>query len=126
MARRAGQWLLAVALALSLGAHWFTLQMVAWTGMLVSFSRTDSVATALMKTFDGKHACPLCLAVDEGRRSERSQETSAPVRKLEFANLGWPSAGPNLLPPAPYVFPPPRASAPERFQAPPVPPPRFA
>lgn len=37
-------------------------------GMLVSFSQKDGFATALEKTFDGKHPCKLCKAVDQARQ----------------------------------------------------------
>ncbi len=124
MARRAGQWLIGLALAFSLGTHWLTLQMVAWTGMFVSFSRTDSVVSALVKTFDGKHTCRLCLAVGEGRRAERKSEESAPVRRLEFTHVATAASAPILLPPAPDLFPCPPSIPPDRSEAPPVPPPR--
>ena len=66
--------MLVLVLALSLGLHWALLQTVAWTGMLVSYAQQDDLATAVSKTFDGEHPCPLCTAVEQGRAAERQQE----------------------------------------------------
>ena len=63
-----------MVLALSLGLHWAVLQTAAWTGMLVSYSRHSSFSEALSKTFDGKHPCSLCIAVQKGRAGEKEQD----------------------------------------------------
>lgn len=69
--------MLVLVLALSLGLHWALLQTVAWTGMLVRYAQTDNFATAVSKTFDGDHPCPLCVAVEQGRAAERQQDKQA-------------------------------------------------
>lgn len=61
--RRYGHWLLAVALAVSLGGQWAALQAVAWGTTAVQFARTEPWRVALHKTFDGRHPCQLCKAV---------------------------------------------------------------
>ena len=53
------------------GNHWLVLQSAAWVGMFVRFAQEDSVGEALEKTFDGKHPCPLCRKVQEGRSQDR-------------------------------------------------------
>jgi hypothetical protein len=59
-------------LALTLGLHWTVLQSVAWVGMLVNYTVDSSFGEAVVKTFDGKHPCKLCVAVAEGRESEQN------------------------------------------------------
>jgi hypothetical protein len=54
------------------------MQCVAWAGMLVSYSQEGTVAQAVENTFDGKHPCPLCLAIRQAE--ETQQERSRPAR----------------------------------------------
>lgn len=77
-------------LVLSLGLHWALFQTVAWTGMLVSYSRNATFKAAVAQTFDGEHPCPLCKAIEEGRAEEKRQEQqqSKPGSKLDFG-LVW-------------------------------------
>lgn len=67
------------ALLLALGGQWFVLQGVAWTRMAVAFSHTDSVSTALKKTFDGKHPCNLCQEIRKHQDTDREKPTPAQV-----------------------------------------------
>ena len=77
-------------LVLSLGLHWALLQTVAWTGMLITYSRDASFKTAVAKTFDGEHPCPLCKAIKKGRAEEKKQEQqqTKPGSKLDVG-LVW-------------------------------------
>ncbi len=70
---------------LSLGMHWALLQGIAWTGMLISFAREGAMIEAVEKTFDGQHACALCLKVKEGRDSDEKQPQQAgqSLKKLD-------------------------------------------
>lgn len=63
-----------LSLCFALGLHWAALQSVAWVGMLVSYSRAGSVASAVEKTFDGRHPCPLCKAIGKGEQTGKKQE----------------------------------------------------
>lgn len=74
-----------LVLVLTLGLHWALLQTVAWTGMLVSYSRDGSFTEAVSKTFDGQHPCCMCKAIKQGRTEEKQQEKIAPVNKLPLA-----------------------------------------
>ena len=65
--------LVAFTLICAIGGHWAILQSVAWFGMVVSYSNDSTFGEALVKTFDGKHPCCLCKAVQEGQKSERKQ-----------------------------------------------------
>lgn len=64
---------------LSLGWHWAVLQTLAWSGMLLQYAQQDGLVAAISKTFDGRHPCRLCQAIEAGRADERSQ--SAPPRQ---------------------------------------------
>ena len=86
MFNRLGHVLLIVALLCATGSHWFMLQSVAWATMLAENARTDSFQTALEKTFDGRHPCPLCRQIAQGRQSEKKSELQSTLKKLEFFN----------------------------------------
>lgn len=68
--------LLVVACALHLsGAHWAVLQMAAWTGMLVKRAQVTGVAEAIQTTFDGRHPCAMCAAIESGQKEEQKEES---------------------------------------------------
>lgn len=70
--------------------------MVAWIGMFAVNSREGSLSSALEKTFDGKHPCPLCEAVESGRDQERNDvlvDSSNKVNAVLFVE--------STLPPVP-------------------------
>jgi hypothetical protein len=84
-------------LVLFLGLHWALLQAVAWTGMLINYSRDASLTEAVTQTFDGEHPCKLCNAIKQGRAEEKKQEQRQPksVSKLDVG-LVWQAA--------PFIF----------------------
>ena len=49
--------------------------------MIVAYSKDEDVPTAISKTFDRKHPCAVCCAVQEGRKQE---EKKAPMLQLEL------------------------------------------
>ena len=63
-----------LVLVLSLNLQWVLLQTVAWTGMVISYSRVASFTTALEMTFDGKHPCALCKVVEAGRSAAKHSD----------------------------------------------------
>lgn len=69
-----------------LGGHWLALQMVAWMGMLAVNTRDGDFANALEKTFDGKHPCPLCAAVEAGKQKEKEQQQKQFVDAVNKVN----------------------------------------
>lgn len=76
------------ALLVMLGGDWFVLQSVAWTRMLATFLQQESLGMAFVKTFDGKHPCPMCLQIRAGREQEnRQQETPTLVRSIKIFDL---------------------------------------
>ena len=123
MLLRFGKCLLICALVFSIGGHWAALQVVAWTGMTVSFSQQDTLGAALSKTFDGKHPCKLCKVVSAGKKAQKESEAKLDTKKLDsfLANSAW------------FSFPPLKQSvivhpsiAQSILTAPLSPPPRFA
>jgi hypothetical protein len=57
-----------------MGGHWLALQMVAWLGMLGSYTSEGNFSVGLAKTFDGQHPCALCQVVSSGQEKERDQK----------------------------------------------------
>jgi hypothetical protein len=121
---RLARLLLVFTLMLSLGLHWTVLQSVAWLGMTVSFSRTGSLTEALLKTFDGKHPCELCIFVRASKAAEKKHDTCQPVKESDYAIF---SHRLTLLPPLPEpaTWSTPPLSG-ELRESPPTPPPEFA
>jgi hypothetical protein len=122
--QRLPKFLMAVALACSIGLPWAFLQSFAWTTMLVDNLTTNSFSVALQRTFDGKHPCPLCKAIAEGKKSEKKSDTVVSLKKFEALSQ---SVAFDLSPPASF----PRVEAPNALletlaHAPPTPPPRAA
>lgn len=113
-----------LARALMLGLHWTFLQSVAWMSMLVRYSQDGSLASAVVRTFDGEHPCALCVQIAEGKKAEGEKEREYPVQKLDLL----------CQLPAAFIFAAPRFSdehtgdctAPLRAVQPPTPPPRSA
>jgi len=121
---RLGNILMIVALLAASGAHWGVLQSVAWTQMFTDNLQSGSWSEALVKTFDGKHPCPLCLKIADGKQSEKRSEFALELKKMEF-----PPAQENLSIFAPSRFdwlPSVDFSAESRSHQPLVPPPRPA
>jgi hypothetical protein len=81
---RLGKFFVILALVATVGLHWAALQTVAWTAMLADNLQSASFTDSLVKTFDGKHPCPLCKAIDAGKKSERKNEFTAEMQKFEF------------------------------------------
>ncbi len=97
MRPRVGKWVIVIALVLSTGGQWFALQSMAWLTMAVRFSQTDTLLVSLQKTFDGRHPCRLCKAVQEGRKAEQKPTTLKVDTKLDL----WFTRMPAVLPVAP-------------------------
>jgi len=111
-------------LVLSLGVHWAVLRTVAWTGMLLTYSRDGSWKEAVAKTFDGKHPCALCKVIDKGRAQDQKQKQpqTKPGSKLD-PGLVW-QATSFHFDGARSLSPPLDSTAPARTDEPPKPRPR--
>jgi hypothetical protein len=72
-----------------LGGDFAVLQVVAWTGMIVTRTAGQGVTAAVVSTFDGQHPCPLCTALDSAR-SQEQKDTPLPdglVAKLKLKDV---------------------------------------
>ena len=78
---RFGQVLMLLVLFAASGGHWMALQSLAWTRMLMSYSRGGHIVAAVAKTFDGRHPCALCKQVERAKSTEPQ-----PVRAMELEN----------------------------------------
>jgi hypothetical protein len=79
---RFGQVLMLLVLFAASGGHWMALQSLAWTRMLLSYSRSGQIVAAVAKTFDGRHPCALCKEVAKSKKTE-----SQPTRDMEVENV---------------------------------------
>jgi len=112
-------------LVLVLGLHWALLQTAAWTRMLVDFSASMPLREAFSRTFDGRHPCRICLAIQKARQAE---ERSAPT--IRESRLRWEFDLPvtpsiHLLTPVADLSVPTFGGYAGRVVAPPKPRPRF-
>jgi hypothetical protein len=113
-----------VALLAATGAHWGALQSIAWTTMLAENLQSVSLSQALIKTFDGKHPCPLCKVVAAGKNSEQKSAFTLELKKLEF-----PPTPKRFMPAGPTQFqllPQVNTFADSFMQPPLIPPPRLS
>lgn len=119
---RLGKIYVVLALVTMLGAHWTLLQTFAWTTMLADNLQTHSLCESVCRTFDGRHPCPICLAIAAAKKSAKKSEFTQQVRKLEF-----PPVQENFVLFAPSQFrllPLENSFAESLLQKPPLPPPR--
>ncbi len=79
---RFGQVLMLLVLFAASGGHWMALQSLAWTRMLLSYSRDGKIVAAVAKTFDGRHPCSLCKEVEKSKQTEPQ-----PTRDMQVENL---------------------------------------
>jgi hypothetical protein len=120
------QILLSLVLLLSLsGAHWWLLQSLAWSQMLVTYSARSGLIKGVEETFDGDHPCRMCKAIKQARESTASQPASlAPTQKSADV-LGLPPEIPVRETRLAFSLPENRDQDAASFRAPPpVPPPR--
>jgi hypothetical protein len=109
-------------LTFAVGGHLAILQSVAWVTMVAGYSRTEPLKEALIKTFDGKHPCPICKFFAKEKKSEQKQETPKLLTRLDFFLT---ASQISIYPPAPDPLQTTPADATEaRTEAPPTRPPR--
>lgn len=122
--RRPLQSLIVLSLILFLGMPWMFLQTVAWVGMVVTYSQSVPLKTAVAKALGGKHPCAICKVVQKGQKKENEPASSRGVLKFEFLSA---ASGSVLYPPVlvgSESVPP--VKLPFQFEAPPTPPPRLS
>jgi len=72
-----------------LGGDFAVVQVVAWTGMIVTRTAEQGVTAAVASTFDGQHPCPLCQALDTARSQEQKDTplTDGLIVKLKLKDV---------------------------------------
>jgi hypothetical protein len=122
MFKRLTHVLLLFALLFAMGGQHLVLQSIAWTTMLANNLSSFPLQEAVSKTFDGKHPCCICKAVEAGRNSEQKKEFAPLTFKLEFPLLG---ENPFLAAPSQFsLLPAQNISAKSFLREPVTPPPR--
>jgi hypothetical protein len=114
---------LAAMILVMTGGHWLILQSVAWTKMILDYSRSSSVRTAIEQTFDGRHPCEMCKLIQREKQSSKQQELQQPsvnfdVFFSEARAFGF------FDPPYSWIPDARDFMHPSRWDPPPVPPPR--
>jgi len=64
---------LLLALLMANNLHLPLLQVAAWSGMMVSYSRDNTVADAITMTFDGEHPCAMCKSIEKVQTTTAEQ-----------------------------------------------------
>jgi len=72
------------ALCCAIGLHWLTLQSIAWTSMIIDYSKRGTLCQAIAQTFDGAHPCSLCYIVNKGKSAEKKSDLQLPTPKLDL------------------------------------------
>ena len=72
------------ALCCAIGLHWIALQSLAWTTMLIDFSKRAPLCRAISQTFDGAHPCSLCHVVNAGKSSEKKSDLQSQTQKIDM------------------------------------------
>ncbi len=120
---KAGRLLAIAAVCCAIGLHWVALQSVAWTNMLIAYSKRAPLCQAITQTFDGAHPCSICRLVNVGKSTEKKSDLQTPTQKLDMicvrrAVCLW---RPFVL----FDYLPRDFSFGQLVQSPPVPPPRL-
>jgi hypothetical protein len=84
MLRQVGRIATIGALCCAIGLHWVALQSVAWTSMLIEYSKRAPLCQAIAQTFDGAHPCSLCHVVNKGKNSESKSDLQSPTPKVDM------------------------------------------
>jgi len=122
MFRAAGRFAMILALCCAIGLHWIALQSLAWTTMVIEYSKHAPLRAAITQTFDGAHPCSLCHAVNTGKSSEKKSDLQSPTPKIDMICAVRTI---RLIPVfAPFAYALGTFSSPEIAHSPPVPPPR--
>ena len=72
------------ALCCAIGLHWIALQSLAWTAMVIQYSKCARLGQAIEQTLDGAHPCSLCHVVNKGTASEKKSAAQLPLSKIDI------------------------------------------
>jgi hypothetical protein len=72
------------ALCCAIGLQWLALQSIAWTAMIVDYSKQGSICRAIAKTLDGAHPCSLCHVVNRANTGEKKADLQLLTPKIDM------------------------------------------
>src|SRR6266571_8931558 len=111
-----------IALCCAIGLHWIALQSLAWTAMIIDYSKRAPICQAITQTFDGAHPCSLCHVVNTGKNSEKKSDLQSAAPKIDMICA---SRAISLVPPfIRFEYATSTFSVSDSGHSPPVPPPR--
>jgi hypothetical protein len=110
------------ALCSAIGLHWLTLQSIAWTSMIIDYSKRGTLCQAIAQTLDGAHPCSLCRVVNNANSTEKKSDLQAPSPKIDMICVWQPAS--RLRPFIPFEYTLGEFCFSQIGQSPPVPPPR--
>ena len=73
-----------LALCCAIGLQWLALQSIAWTAMIIDYSKRGSLCEAVARTLDGAHPCSLCHIVDKGKTAEKKSDLQLLTPKIDM------------------------------------------
>jgi hypothetical protein len=111
------------ALCCAIGLQWLALQSIAWTTMVVDYSRNASLCQAIARTLDGAHPCSLCKIVNRGKTAQNKSDLQLPSQKIDM--ICPPRAIRHIESFVPFEYATERFCIAEAGHSPAVPPPRF-
>jgi hypothetical protein len=117
-----GRIVMVLALCCAIGLHWIALQSLAWTAMVIQYSKCARIGQAIEQTLDGAHPCSLCHVVNKGTASEKKSGAQLPLSKIDIVCVARTF---QLLPRSVQFDYPASNCSPDEFEhSPPAPPPR--
>jgi hypothetical protein len=72
------------ALCCAIGLQWLALQSIAWTSMIIDYSKRGTLCQAFAQTFDGAHPCSLCRVVNKANSTEKKSDLQLSTPKLDL------------------------------------------
>jgi len=117
-----GRTLTIFALCCAIGLQWVALQSIAWTAMIVDYSKHASFCKAIALTLDGAHPCSLCHIVSKGKAVEKKSDLQPLAPKIDI--ICTKRAITLLRPFSHFEYSVSNFSSSEIGYSPPVPPPR--
>ena len=106
MLRVSGYPLIFLAMFSIAGGHWAVLQSVAWTGMILEYSKNSTLGAAITKTFGGEAPCKMCKAIESGKEKESRLPVTVKAEKKHDTFLARTTSAAPLPPENPFSYAP--------------------
>jgi len=80
------------ALCCAIGLQWLALQSIAWTSMIIDYSKRGTLCQAIAQTFDGAHPCSLCRVVNKANSTEKKSDLQVLTPKIDMICVCQPAS----------------------------------